>query len=282
MSSTTLISQDKLARLIGRPDCPVLIDVQTDEDFAADPRLIPGAIQRPFRTVAQWAPEFVGRSTIIICQKGLKLSQGVAAWLRHAGIPAEVLEGGALGWAKAGLPMVPEARLPARDAQGRTVWVTRSRPKVDRIACPWLVRRFVDPNAVFLFVAPSEVMAVSDRFGATPFDIEGEGVFWSHRGDFCTFDVMIEEFGLSSDPLLRLATIVRGADTARPDLAPEAPGLLAASLGLSRMYADDLAQLEAGMGLYDAFYRWCRDATQETHNWPTNKPQPRLMTEGAP
>jgi hypothetical protein len=83
--------------------------------------------------------------------------------------------------------------------------------------------------------------------------------------------VMLEEFGLQSEPLLRLATIVRGADTARPDLAPEAPGLLAASLGLSRMYADDLEQLEAGMLLYDAFYRWCRDAADETHNWPAKK-----------
>jgi len=96
-------------------------------------------------------------------------------------------------------------------------------------------------------------------------------VFWSHRGEQCTFDTMIEEFGLTTPPLLRLATIVRGADTARLDLAPEAPGLLAASLGLSRMYDDDLEQLEAGMLLYDAFYRWCRDATSETHNWPTNK-----------
>jgi hypothetical protein len=96
-------------------------------------------------------------------------------------------------------------------------------------------------------------------------------VFWSHRGERCTFDAMVEEFGLATAPLLRLATIVRGADTARPDLAPEAPGLLAASLGLSRMYADDLAQLEAGMALYDAFYRWCRDATDETHNWPAKK-----------
>ncbi len=281
MSSNTVISQDKLARLIGRPDCPVLIDVQVDEDFAADPRLVPGAVRRPFRTVSEWAPAFAGRSAVVICQRGLKLSQGVAAWLRHAGIPAESLEGGALAWAAAGLPMVPEARLPARDPQGRTVWVTRSRPKVDRIACPWLIRRFVDPNAVFLFVAPSEVMGVADRFGAAPFDIEGEGVFWSHRGERCTFDVMVEELGLASGPLLRLASIVRGADTARLDLAPEAPGLLAASLGLSRMYADDLAQLEAGMDLYDAFYRWCRDATDETHNWPTNKPQGRRTTESA-
>ena len=147
--------------------------------------------------------------------------------------------------------------------------MTRARPKVDRIACPWLIRRFVDPAAVFLFVAPSEVAAVAERFGATPFDIEG--VFWSHRGETCTFDTMVEEFGLATEPLLRLATIVRGADTARPDLAPQAAGLLAVSLGLSRLHSDDLRQLEAGMGVYDALYLWCRDAVEEAHNWPTAK-----------
>ena len=129
--------------------------------------------------------------------------------------------------------------------KGRTVWVTRARPKIDRIACPWLIRRFVDPTAVFLFVAPSEVVAVGERFDAIPFDIEN--VFWSHRGELCTFDVMVEEFGLATPPMLRLATMVRAADTGRLDLSPEAPGLLAASLGLSRMYDDDLEQLEAGM-----------------------------------
>src|SRR5215218_6128450 len=157
MSSINTISIDKLARLIGTPRCPVLIDVQTDEDFAADLRLIPGAIRRPWSQVSGWAKEFVGQSAIIICQKGQKLSEGVAAWLRHEGIPADSLDGGALAWAQAGLPMVPEIVLPPRDAQGRTVWVTRARPKVDRIACPWLISRFVDPGAVFLFVAASEV-----------------------------------------------------------------------------------------------------------------------------
>ena len=272
MSSLNTISIDKLSRLIGRPDCPALIDVCTDEDFAADPRLVPGSVRRPWAEVSEWAHEYAGRTAIVVCNKGLKLGQGTAAWLRHAGVPADSVEGGAVAWAKAGLPMVPEAKLPRRDRQGRTVWVTRARPKVDRIACPWLIRRFVDPNAVFLFVNPSDVPAVAERFGAAPFDIEGPEVFWSHRGERCTFDVMVEELGLATPPLNRLATIVRGADTARPDLAPEAPGLLAASLGLSRMYADDLAQLEAGMGLYDAFYRWCRDATDETHNWPNKKP----------
>lgn len=283
MPSPNSIAVDKLARLIGRPDCPVLIDVQTEGDFAADPRLVPGAVRRPFHAVADWASALAGRSAVVICQKGLKLSQGVAAWLRHEGVSADTLEGGALAWAAAGLPMVPQAKLPPRDAEGRTVWVTRARPKVDRIACPWLIRRFVDPNAVFLFVNPSDVLGVSERFGASPFDIEGEGVFWSHRGELCTFDVMVEEFGLGSlDALQHLASIVRGADTARPDLVPEAAGLLAASLGLSRMYADDLEQLDAGMLLYDAFFRWCRDATDETHNWPTAKPKARISRERAP
>jgi rhodanese-related sulfurtransferase len=272
MPSINAISLDKLARLIGTPKCPVLIDVQTAEDFAADPRLIPGAIRRPWQAVADWAHEFSGQSAIVICQKGQKLSEGVAAWLRYEGIPADSLEGGALAWAGAGLPMVPEAVLPPRNAQGCTMWVTRARPKVDRIACPWLIRRFVDPRAVFLFVAASEVTGVAQRFGAAPFDIEGDDVFWSHRGEKCTFDTMVEEFGLTTEPLLRLAQIVRGADTARPDLVPEASGLLAASLGLSRMYTEDLEQLEAGLALYDAFYRWCRDATDETHNWPVRKP----------
>jgi rhodanese-related sulfurtransferase len=269
MSSYTTISSDKLARLIGMANGPVLIDVRTDEDFAADRRLIPGSIKLSHEKVSDWGGAFAGRTAIVSCLRGEKLAQGTAAWLRQLGVQAETLEGGFEGWKAAKLPLVDTRKLPPRDAKGRTVWVTRARPKVDRIACPWLIRRFVDPSAVFLFVAPSEVVAVGERFNAAPFDIEN--VFWSHRGELCTFDVMIEEFGIAAPALLRLATLVRGADTARPDLAPEAPGLLAASLGLSRMYDDDLEQLEAGMLLYDAFYRWCRDATAETHNWPTNK-----------
>ncbi|WP_061937416.1 sulfurtransferase/chromate resistance protein [Aureimonas sp. AU22] len=269
MASTITITHDKLARLVGTPKSPLVVDVRTDEDFTADPRILPAALRRGHADVAAWARDLTGRAAVVVCQTGTKLSHGVAAWLRHEEVPAEVLEGGFDAWAAASLPLVPEAKLPSRDGQGRTVWVTRARPKVDRIACPWLIRRFVDPFAVFLFVQPSEVEAVGERFGAAPFDVEN--VFWSHRGERCTFDTMVDEFGLSTPPLLRLATLVRGADTGRPDLAREAPGLLAASLGLSRMYADDLEQLEAGLLLYDAFYRWCRDATDETHNWPGRK-----------
>ncbi len=271
MSSINTIQSAKLARLIGTPGCPAIIDVRDEDDFAADPQLIPGSFRRSAAEPWSWAREEQSASgAIVVCQKGLKLSHGVAAWLRNEGIPAESLDGGFLAWRGAGLPVVPAERLPRRDEKGRTVWVTRERPKIDRIACPWLIRRFVDPSAVFLFVAPSEVAAVAERFAATPFDIEG--VFWSHRGELCTFDTMIEEFALTTEPLKRLAAIVRGADTARFDLAPEAAGLLAASLGFSRMFSDDLAQLKAGLMLYDAFYRWCRDAVEETHNWPSAKP----------
>lgn len=266
MTAPTEISVQNLARRIGLPDQPAVVDVCTPEDFAADPRLVPGAVRRDWRDPEAWANEFIGREVVVVCHKGKKLSQGVAAWLRHRGIAAESLEGGVVAWQAAELPMVRTQTLPPRDASGRTVWVTRQRPKVDRIACPWLIRRFVDPNAVFLFVAPAEVEAVAERFAATPFDIDG--IHWSHRGELCTFDVMIDEFGLAHPPLDRLATIVRAADTARLDLAPEAAGLLAASLGLSRMYKDDLVQLDQGLALYDAFYRWARDASGETHNWP--------------
>ncbi|WP_445681841.1 chromate resistance protein ChrB domain-containing protein [Radicibacter daui] len=267
MPSPNEITCPQLARLTGLPDAPLIIDVRTDEDFAADPRLLPASIRRDFRTAASWAPDYAGKAVVVVCQRGQKLSQGSTAWLQHAGARAESLQGGFESWRDSSGLLVTTAALPPRDGQGRTLWVTRTRPKIDRIACPWLIRRFVDPGAVFLFVAASEVSAVADRFGATPFDIDG--VFWSHRGEACSFDTMLEEFGLASPALARLATIVRAADTARLDLAPQAAGFLALSLGLSRMYRSDLEQLDAGMLLYDALYRWCRDASDETHDWPS-------------
>ncbi len=270
MAGPDFITPTQFARFVGTPEMPTVIDVRIEEDHARDPRMVPTAMRRDFRTVEAWAPDYAGRAVVVVCQRGLKLSQGAVAWLRHAGARAETLEGGFEAWAAAGGLLVKPDRLPSGRDRGRTLWVTRARPKIDRIACPWLIRRFIDPGAVFLFVAPGEVAAVADRFGATPFDIED--TFWSHRGEACTFDVMLEEFGLQSEALQRLAPIVRGADTNRLHLAPQAAGLLAASLGLSRMYRDDLAQLEAAMGLYDAFYRWARDATGETHDWPAPAP----------
>lgn len=271
MPSPTQITVNQLSRLVGTPDCPVLIDVCIDDDFNADPNLIPTAVRAPHAGMAALAPTLAGRRVVVICHKGMKLSMGAAAILRSLGVAAETLEGGNVAWTAAGLPRVPAAAVP-RTADGTTLWVTRERPKIDRIACPWLIRRFVDRDAQFLYVAASEVGAVADRFGATPFDVEG--VHFSHRGDqgeMCSFDTMIAEFGLSHPALDRLATVVRGADTDRHDLAPQAAGLLAVSVGLSRQYRDDLAQLEAGMGLYDALYRWARDGFDEGHDWPANR-----------
>jgi rhodanese-related sulfurtransferase len=272
MAVLNSISVEKLSRLIGTPMAPTVIDVRVLDDYLADQRLLPASVRQQHKTVSDWMGGFAGKDVVVVCQAGLKLSQGTAAWLRTGGAVAVSLDGGFLAWAEAGLPLVSAKHIPSSEFKGKSVWVTRSRPKIDRIACPWLIRRFVDREAVFLYVNPSEVTGVADRFGATPYDIEG--VFWSHRGEACTFDVMLEEFGLATEPLLRLATLVRGADTAKLDLAPEAAGLLAVSLGLSRMYSDDLRQLDAAMVVYDALYRWCRDATDETHNWPTNKVKP--------
>ena len=162
--------------------------------------------------------------------------------------------------------MMPVAALPATN-----LWVTRHRPKIDRIACPWLIRRFVDPTARFLFVAPAEVSAVAELFCATPFDIDG--AFWSHRGETCTFDTLITEFGLATEALNRLALVVRAADTDCHHLAPQAAGLLAISVGLSRQFRDDLQQLDVGMIIYDALYRWARDGHGEGHDWPAGRAQ---------
>jgi rhodanese-related sulfurtransferase len=270
MPALNSIAADKLARLIGTPSAPVLVDVRGDPGE----RFLPASLHYPAKTVAHWREALVDRALVVIDEDGETSAQGVAAWLRSDGIAAEALDGGFASWTAANLPLTSIARLPKRDTEGRTAWVTRARPKVDRIACPWLIRRFVDPRARFLFVPPSDVVGVAARFGAAPFDIEGDGIAWSHDGDRCTFDAMLEGFGLADfAPLAHLATIVRGADTGKPDLIPEAAGLVALSLGLSRMFSDDLEQLEAGMLVYDALFRWCRDATNETHDWVSHQPK---------
>lgn len=262
MSAYNSIAPDTLSRLIGSPKSPLLVDVRTDEEFSSDPRLLPGSVRRDQAVVADWAPAVTGRRAVVISRDGGAIGHGVAAWLRNAEVGAETLEGGYDAWASAGLPLIPSSKLPARDERGRTVWVTRARPKVDRIACPWLIRRFVDPYAVFLFVPATEVLAIAKNYNAAPFDVDG--AFWTHRADKCSFDAFVEELGLEIPALQRLALVVRGADTGRPDLAPESGGLLAASRGLSRLYSDDLEQLEAGLTLYDALYCWAREVGELT------------------
>ena len=201
---------------------------------------------------------------------GLDTSRTAADALRAAGVDARYLEGGIEAWRALGAPTVTRRRAPAipSDPGKPSVWVTRERPKIDRIACPWLVRRFIDPFAQFVFVPEPDVRAKAAELGGVAFDIPG--VVFTHRGERCSFDALVEDFGLQDAALARLALIVRGADTGRLDLAPECAGLLAVSLGLGRIIPDDLVLLERGFLVYDAFYAACRaqaGGTASPHTW---------------
>jgi hypothetical protein len=149
-------------------------------------------------------------------------------------------------------------------------WVTRERPKIDRIACPWLIQRFIDREPEFLYVPAGDVLKVAEQTGATPYDIPG--VEMSHVGDSCSFDAFLSKYGLDDPALHQLATIVRGADTSRLDLAPQSAGLYAISLGLSHCHADDHEMLRHGLVMYDALYAWCRSCQGEAHRWPPRMP----------
>ena len=185
------------------------------------------------------------------CVHGHEVSQGVAASLRQAGIQAAFLEGGIVAWKEQGLPT--RKHLGAIENK----WVTRERPKIDRIACPWLVSRFINPLATFLYVPADQVINVAKQEDATPYDVND--VEFGHVGERCSFDAIVRAFEIAEPALDHLATIVRGADTARPDLAAQCDGLLAVSYGLSANYRDDHEMLKHGMVIYDALYAWCRN-----------------------
>ncbi len=149
-------------------------------------------------------------------------------------------------------------------------WITRERPKIDRIACPWLIARFIDKDPEFLYVPGKDVMEIAHKTGATPYDVIGVGL--THDGELCSFDAFIKKYQLKDSALDQLALIVRGADTSRLGLVPQAAGLYAISLGLSALYEDDHEMLKHGMVMYDALYAWCREGRGETHNWPPQTP----------
>lgn len=145
-------------------------------------------------------------------------------------------------------------------------WITRERPKIDRIACPWLIARFIDHDAEFLYVPSGDVLRVAAETGAIPYDVPH--VELTHVGELCSFDAFLSKYQLDQPALQQLAVIVRGADTSRLDLAPQAAGLYALSLGLSQIFNDDHEMLKHGMVMYDALYAWCQHCQNETHNWP--------------
>ena len=263
------VSPQQLWSRIGSSDAPVILDVRRRAIYDAASGMIPTAVWRQPETWRDWTPALTGkRPIVIVCRHGHNLSQMVAADLRGRGIAAQVLEGGNEAWEHAKLPLVSKSALARFAPTSPSLWVTRRRPKIDRVACPWLIRRFIDADARILYVDPPEVANVAQDTGAIPFDIEGVEI--SHEGERCSFDTMLKLFGLESDPhLARLALIVRGADTARPDLAAEAAGLHAISLGLSALAGDDdHGMIERGFLVYDALFAYLRFAAEERHNWP--------------
>ncbi|MEO8304175.1 MAG: chromate resistance protein ChrB domain-containing protein [Betaproteobacteria bacterium] len=237
---------------------PTLVDVRRQPAFEQDQAVIPGAIRRLPETVDAWAGAIEPwRDVVVYCVRGHEVGQNAAAALRAEGLDARYVAGGLEQWRAEGHATKPFA-VPTR-------WVTRERPKIDRIACPWLVRRFIDPSAEFFYVPNAEVRDFAAANGATAYDIPE--VPYSHVGTQCSFDAFIRLHKLDHPALSKLAMIVRGADTGAPELAHEAPGLLASSLGLSAMFADDHTMLKWGMLIYDSLYAWCREAQTETHGW---------------
>jgi rhodanese-related sulfurtransferase len=251
--------------LLGTARQPLIIDVQRQAAFAANPRLICGAIRRAPEDVADWVAALPKDQDILVyCVHGHEVGKGACGSLNAAGRRARYLEGGIEAWLASSGPSL--AKTPQYDGGKSTIWVTRERPKIDRIACPWLIRRFIDPLADIVYVPAPDVLKTAERLGGIPFDIPG--VAFSHVGEKCSFDAFVEKFDIRAPGLGRLAAIVRGADTSKLDLTRESAGLYALSLGLCDLHQDDRVLLAEGMKLYDALYRWCRDLQGEAHAWP--------------
>lgn len=287
------VSPRALAARMGAPDAPMLLDVRRAARFAESTHLIATAQWCAPEALADLAGSHPPDEVVVYCVHGHEVSQQAATTLRQAGWNARFLAGGFAGgepgvdtpqdvaeW-RSVRPLVIRKR-PDLDVTGLapSTWITRERPKIDRIACPWLVRRFIDPRATFLYVPTADVLARAEQLGAVAFDMPGAPI--SHDGDLCSFDTLLRGFDLQDDPALAaLARTVRAADTDHLELAPQAAGLLAASLGLSALHAaNDVAMLEAAMPIYDALYAGCGLEAQgihERHHWTPDTmkaPQP--------
>lgn len=259
-----------LAARMGSAQQPLILDVRREPAFGADSVMIAGATWRDPFSVGDWLKYLpTQRDNVVYCVHGHEISKNVCAALRSGNIQAFFLDGGIEAWkTQNGMTINKNAACPVPSAlHAPSRWITRERPKIDRIACPWLIRRFIDPLAEFLYVPAASVIRDAASLIAIPYDVPG--VTFTHRGDNagrCTFDALIEDFGLKDASLDELATIVRGADNGHPELTPQSPGLLAVSMGLSALYKNDLEMLAQGMIVYDALYAWLKSVRSEVHN----------------
>jgi rhodanese-related sulfurtransferase len=254
------ISASELQTRLATDRPPIVIDVRRTPAYLGATSTLSGALRRDPAQLEKWLKSLPSADEVVVyCVRGHEVSQDAARALGEHGISARYLEGGMAAWIEA------EGNVDAKPANAPTRWVTRERPKIDRIACPWLVARFVDPDAEFLYVPTARVLEAADVNDAIPYDIPN--VHFSHVGDHCSFDAFIRHYRLRDPALQQLALIVRGADTARLDLAQQAHGLAAISLGLSRNFTDDHEMLRHGMVMYDALYTWCKEGKEEIHTW---------------
>jgi len=249
---------DQLRAIARSPFSPTVVDVRRPAAFERDPVRLPMALRREPEALEQWAVELEPwRPVVVYCVHGHEVSQNAATALRTRGYDAKYLDGGLEHWRESGGPVEPWAP-PTR-------WVTRARPKIDRIACPWLIRRFVDASAEVFYVAPKDVLAFAKANDAVPFDVPD--VEYTHDGPRCSFDAFVDRHAPGDEALRALADIVRAADTDTLGRSPPAAGLLAVSLGLGRGLANDAALMKHGMLVYDALYAWCRESRGERHDW---------------
>jgi len=249
---------EQLRSAAAAPFPPTLVDVRRSAAFERDPVRIPMALRRPPEAVEQWAGDIEPwRKVVVYCVHGHEVSQTAAAALRARGLEAAYLDGGIEHWREHGGPVEPWS--------APTRWVTRERPKIDRIACPWVVRRFVDASAEMFYVPPKDVLAFANENAAVPFDVPD--VEYSHDGERCSFDAFVDRHAPDNAGLRALADIVRAADTDTLGRSPQAAGLLAVSLGLGRGIGDDAALLRHGLLVYDALYAWCSAGRGERHGW---------------
>lgn len=265
------ISPASLATVVGSRAAPLLIDVRKAEAFAESDYFLPGSIRWDYNADMAMPAELANaKRAVAYCVKGAEVGIHGAALLANANanLEAAYLEGGLRDWQAAGLVAVKKRPDLGVDGERVSRWVTRARPKIDRIACPWLIRRFIDPRAEFFYVPTKEVFDFAKANHAVAYDIPGAPL--EHDGAHCSFDAFISAFELKSAVLNRVANIVRAADTDSLESSREAAGLLAISLGFSRMIEDDHAMLEAMMPVYDALYEWAKTVeskTVEQHNW---------------
>lgn len=267
------ISPGELAATVGTRSAPLLIDVRKAEAFAESDYLLPGSIRWDYNAGAEWPPELSSSTrAVAYCVKGAEVGIQGAALLASKNKDAAYLRGGLRDWQAAGFLIVRKRPDLGVDGERVSRWVTRERPKIDRIACPWLVRRFIDRRAQFFYVPKAEVFAFAKANNAIAYDIPGAPL--EHDRERCSFDAFINAFELKSPALNRVADIVRAADTDTLERSPQAAGLLAISLGFSRMFADDHAMLDAMFPVYDALYEWALAAEQgeaEPHRWTPEK-----------